>query len=123
MVLQEILPLYLSIGVSEEKFWDSNPIELRPYVDAENLRIKKRDEEMWRNGIYTMNATMNAIAIAFGNKKAQYMSEPIMAKEEKQKEEEILTEEEVEQGRKNLLNWLQVMQYNFEITNGGKNGE
>jgi len=41
-VYQEILPLYLSIGVSKEEFMDSTPAELKPYLEAERYGKEKR---------------------------------------------------------------------------------
>lgn len=42
VVYKEILPLYLSIGVSKEEFMDSTPAELKPYLEAEKIRQKEK---------------------------------------------------------------------------------
>lgn len=67
-VYQEILPLYLSIGVSKEEFMDSTPTELKPYLEAEKIRQKRKDAEFWQAGIYETSATFTAVANALMGK-------------------------------------------------------
>lgn len=115
--MTEILPMYLSIGVSEERFWDGCPTDLKPFVDAENLRAKRIDSESWNLGRYARQAVYVAISDAFmGNKsKAEYFDKPISMLVEENKADEDLTEEEKEQERQKLLLKLQVWQANFEL--------
>lgn len=118
-VYQEILPLYLSIGVSKEEFMDSTPAELKPYLEAEKIRQKRKDAELWQAGIYETSATFTAVANALMGKKskAEYLKKPLLesAEEEKRKQEGILSEEEKKKQRNALLASLQLMQANFEL--------
>lgn len=109
------MPFFLVLGVSEDTFWDSTPVDLEPYIEADKLRQKRIDYENWQLGIYVMGAVSTAIESALHGKKSKmkYFEEPLMQKKQKEKEE-ILTEEEKKRQRDKLLMTLQIMQHNFE---------
>lgn len=98
---------------------DSTPAELKPYLESEKIRQKRRDAELWRAGIYETSATFTAVANALMGKKskAEYLKKPLLesAEEEKRKQEGILSEEEKKKQRNALLASLQLMQANFEL--------
>lgn len=70
------MPYYLSIGVTEEKFWEGCPVDLEPYRIAEEKRIENMQIETWLSGRYTYEAVSIAIANGFGKKKYQYPDAP-----------------------------------------------
>lgn len=115
MIIEEVLPAYMVMGVSEEKFWESTPEELKPYAKAYELRQKAKDHDMWQMGIYVMSAVQTAVQnTLFGKKsKAEYLKEPLTNKVKP--EEKELTEQEKKKGRESLLIALQLMQANFEL--------
>ena len=86
---------------------DSTPAELKPYLEAEKIRQKRKDAELWQAGIYETSATFTAVANALMGKKskAEYLKKPLLesAEEEKRKQ------------RNALLASLQLMQANFEL--------
>ena len=45
------------LGVSEEKFWESIPVELEPYRDMDEMQQKRLDYQMWQMGAYITKAT------------------------------------------------------------------
>ena len=85
---------------------DSTPAELKPYLEAEKIRQKRRDAELWQAGIYQTSATFTAVANALMGKKSkvEYIKKPLLesAEEEKKKQREA------------LLASLQIMQASFE---------
>ena len=96
---------------------DSTPAELKPYLEAEKIRQKRKDAELWQAGIYQTSATFTAVANALMGKKskAEYIKKPLLeSEEEKKKQSKILTEEEKKKQREALLASLQLMQANFE---------
>ena len=98
---------------------DSTPAELKPYLEAEKIRQKRRDAELWQAGIYQTSATFTAVVNALMGKKskAEYIKKPLLEsaeEEEKKKQSKILTEEEKKKQREALLASLQLMQANFE---------
>lgn len=109
-------PHYLSIGVSEEKFFDSTPEDLKPYDLAHERKCKMIDEALWTSGLYVYNAVSTALGKAIGGKKykGEYLESPLSVLAEKKRQEENPTEEEAEQQRKNLLAMFLTMQKNFE---------
>lgn len=92
--MNEILPMYLSMGVSEEKFMDSTPKELEPYKKAYELKQKSKDFDMWQMGIYITNAVQTAVQNSlYGKKsKSKYMEKPLLEDILEQKEEKINNE-------------------------------
>ena len=125
MVHTKLLPLYLSIGVSEEKFWDSTPYDLEPYMESYNLKRKISDAEAWQYNIYTMCAVQTAVAnVLLGKKsKAEYIGEPFMQKEKCNSDnEEHISEDEKKKQREKLLMTLQLMQANFELNHSNDEG-
>lgn len=62
VVHKKLLPLYLSIGVSEEKFWDSTPYDLEPYLESYKLKQRQWDAQAWQYNMYTMCAVQTAVA-------------------------------------------------------------
>lgn len=67
------------LGVSEERFWDSCPTELQPYVKMDEMRQERLDYQMWTMGIYITNAVSVAVSKALnGSKsKAKYLETPL----------------------------------------------
>lgn len=122
VVYKKLLPLYLSIGVSEEKFMDSTPYDLEPYMEAYKLKQKMADSQAWQFNMYTMCAVQTAVAnVLIGKKsKAEYLKEPFSqtAEKQKQEDEENLSETEKKRQRDRLLMTLQLMQANFELNHG-----
>ena len=86
------------------------------YVDADEIVRKRKDAEMWQQGIYFMNAMSVALSRAIGGNKskAKYLQEPILAKQQSLADEENATEEEKQAERDKLLMRLQLMQTTFE---------
>lgn len=111
--------MYLSIGVSEDKFWESTPYDLEPYMKAYKITRKSNDAEAWQHNLYTMCAVHTAVAnVLFGKKsKAEYVKEPFLQKAgaENPESESVLSESDKKKQRNQLLMALQLMQANFEL--------
>ena len=101
---------------------DSTPKEIECHIEAENIRQKRRDVELWHMGMYNLSAFGVALSKALAGRKshAKYMEKPIYEEQEIEKPDEELTEEEKENARKNLLASLQIMQTNFELNHTGE---
>ena len=120
-----MLPYCLSIGISEEKFNDSCPVDLEPYFKAQQWVHKRRDEELWLSGIYNMNAVYISVGKLLHGRsfKEKYfekpLSENLLTGNNNNKPE--ITEEQKQKSRDELLLQLQLMQANFEMNH--KQGE
>ena len=90
----EECPTYLVYGMTYDQYWYGDPWMARAYREAFMLRQKKRNEEMWLQGAYIMNAVSTTIHNNFSNRKSDYLKEPldIYPKTEAEKREEIRRE-------------------------------
>ena len=108
------------MGVTYERFMDSCPKELEPYVKAHNNKITEEDylQHLWW-GNYGLSALIVAIDRCFRGKKSkfEYIKEPILSKTF---ENDVLTEEEIQKQRELFVAKLQVMQTNFELNKKGQ---
>ena len=108
------------MGVTYERFMDSCPKELEPYVKAHNNKIMEEDylQHLWW-GNYGLSALIVAIDRCFRGKKSkfEYIKEPILSKTF---ENDVLTEEEIQKQRELFVAKLQVMQTNFELNKKGQ---
>lgn len=82
----------LSIGMTPKEFWEDDVELFVHYYNAEKIRIRKRNNEMWLQGAYIYNAIGSLAPILNGmvkNPKAQpYMKQPIPLTEEDRQEVE-----------------------------------
>lgn len=74
-------PYYLSIGMTEEQYWDGDPMLAKYFREAEELRKERKNEELWLQGLYVYDAVARLAPILrpFGKKgtKAElYPKEP-----------------------------------------------
>ena len=108
------------MGVTYERFMDSCPKELEPYVKAHNNKITEEDylQHLWW-GNYGLSALIVAIDRCFRGKKSkfEYIKEPILSKTF---ENDVLTEEEIQKQRELFVAKLQVMQTNYELNKKGQ---
>lgn len=83
------MPLYLSIGVSEERVLDGTPEDLKPFLEAYNLRRIEADEQAWIHNQYTMIAVSVAVSrVLVGNKaKGKYPNKPFLQDKETREQE------------------------------------
>lgn len=76
----ELFPHYLSIGMTEEQYWDKDSTLVKAYRKAEELRMNRRNQDMWLQGAYFYDALcrVSPILHAFAKKNAKpvpYLSE------------------------------------------------
>ena len=77
---EELFPYYLSLGMTEEQYWDKDCTLVAAYRKAEELRMNRRNQEMWLQGAYFYDALcrVSPILHAFAKKGAKpvpYLSE------------------------------------------------
>lgn len=59
-IFEEVCPYYMSIGVSYEEFWYGDFAICKYARQAEKLRRKKANQEMWWNAIYMFRTLVDA---------------------------------------------------------------
>ena len=73
---EEVFPYYLAFGMSYEQFWYGSPELVIPYRRADEIRRRRRNEELWLAGMYTADALASTVGNMFSKQKYQYPSEP-----------------------------------------------
>ncbi len=78
---EELFPYYLSLGMTEEQYWDKDCRLVIFYRKAEELRTSRKNQEMWLQGAYFYEALFRVSPLlhAFakkGTKPAPYLAEP-----------------------------------------------
>lgn len=74
------MPEALAIGVDYNLFWSLNPKRLKPFLEANKLKLKQQNEFMWLQGMYIFDAVSVAIYNNFkdkGKKSMEYLQEPL----------------------------------------------
>ena len=91
----EQFPYYLSIGMSPEQYWEGDPALAKYYRKAEEMRVERRNQEMWLQGMYVYEAICDASPILHalakkGTKPHPYADKPypLTDKQRKQNTEE-----------------------------------
>lgn len=104
------------LGVSEDRFWESIPVELEPYRKMDEMRQERIDHQMWMMGAYVTNAVGVAVSNALNGKKskAQYLSKPFTAME--REEHERTPADDFNQ----FAAWVVVFNENFKQTIEGQ---
>lgn len=97
---ERLFPYYLSIGMTSEEYWEGSPSLVKFYRKASELRNKRKNEELWLQGLYISNA-LNVSFANFGkalSKKTgsveKYIERPIPISRLEIREEEERKEKE-----------------------------
>lgn len=93
------------------------PTDFEPYIKAYKQQEKKKDEEMWMQGLYVYNAfqtVMENFGDGLSGKRgnSKYIKKPFMQSE---KADGKLTEGELQKQREAFVMGLKVMQSNYEL--------
>ena len=71
-----MFPYYLAIGMRYELFWEAEPSLAAAYRKADGIRRRRKNEELWLNGIYTAEALASTVGNMFSKRKYNYPAEP-----------------------------------------------
>ena len=62
-ILNEACPYFMAIGVSYDEYWYKDPQRLKHYLKADEIRQKRKNNDLWIQGyyeyIYYNNAKFN----------------------------------------------------------------
>lgn len=80
-IFNQRFPYYLSIGMTEEQYWDRDSCLVKYYREAEELKKERMNQEAWLQGMYFYDALsrISPILRAFakkGTKAQSYVEEP-----------------------------------------------
>ena len=82
-----MFPAYLAMGMTYEQFWDGDACLVKAYRTADSIRRRRRNEELWLEGIYMVEALSATVGNMFSKgAKHQYPNEPFAITAEEQQE-------------------------------------
>lgn len=77
----------MAMGMTYEQFWYGEPTLAEVYRKADAIRRSRKNQELWLEGIYMMNALSATVGNMFSKgQKNQYPSEPLPITLEEQQE-------------------------------------
>ena len=76
-VFEQLCPHYMSIGMTYDEFWNQDVRLVEAYRKAAELRDKRRNQELWLQGMYIYEALCDASPLfRFSMKKGVIKPEP-----------------------------------------------
>ena len=106
--------------MTEAQYWDGDPLLPKYYREAENLRMERKNEEAWLQGMYVYDAILRLTPIlhAFAKKGAKpkpYADEPYPITKKKQEDKQQRKEKEVsDKGIAKMEAFMSKFNKNFE---------
>lgn len=105
-IFYDQFPYYLSIGMTPEQYWDGDSMLAKYYRKSDEIRRKRRNEELWLQGMYIYEALCDVAPVlhAFakrGTKPVQYPDHPYaLTVNDRKQEEKIKEQQEREKARR-----------------------
>ena len=76
-IFEQLCPYYMSIGMSYDEFWNQDVNMVKAYRKAYELSEKRRNQELWLQGMYFYEALCDASPLfRFSMKKGSIKPEP-----------------------------------------------
>lgn len=94
-----------------------NPAKMKPYIEADRLRLESRNYELWLQGVYFYDAFSIALSNAFaskGKKPMEYPSKPRKITRETPDEKE----ERAERERQKAIMFFKAMERKYKAKCG-----
>lgn len=83
----EMFPAYLAMGMTWAQFWIDEPELAIAYRKAEAIRKRRKNEELWLEGVYMAEALNATVGNMFSKgQKHQYPAEPFPLTADEQRE-------------------------------------
>ena len=104
--IYEVFPFYLSIGMTPEQFWDGDPLLAKYYRQADELKQKRKNQDLWLQGMYIYEALCDVAPIfhAFakrGTKPVPYPDHPYsLTTKEREDEKKLIEQREREKAKR-----------------------
>ncbi len=103
-----------------DQFWFGDPWMARTYAQYHLLKRRQKNEELWLEGIYMVDAFQTVLGNAFGKKRLKYMEKPLDIFEKTEAEKQL----EIRQERQKLINFLNGLKISADMKRGvDKNGK
>lgn len=116
--------MYMMYGMTYEQFWYDKPILAWYFREAYKLKLKERNEDQWRQGLYFLDALNVALhnninLSGKSSKPLKYMEEPLRIFPETEEEKEVKAEAQRDKVVESLERWRLSMRNKY----GNRNSE
>lgn len=104
--MDELCAFYMLCGVPCEEFWNGDYTTLKYYVRCHELRNEQKNQEMWLQGAYILEAVRSVVSNALsknGKGGSEYPKEPFKLRPPTDAEKEQEKQKMVEQFRNQLM--------------------
>ena len=81
----------MAIGMTYEQYWYDDPLMVRAFYKAEQIRQEMMDQQAWLNGAYVaqaLDATVGNMFRKKGQQPSEYPKEPFSVTMKREREEE-----------------------------------
>ncbi len=102
----EQFPYYLAIGMTPEQYWEGDPALAKYYRQADTMRLERRNQELWLQGMYIYEAICDASPILRpfakkGTRPQPYPDKPYPITDKQRKQDSVVKEKAVyDKGKK-----------------------
>lgn len=108
---RELFPLYLSMGMTYDQYWNQDCELVKYYRKAQEIRNQQRNQDLWLQGMYIYDAILCASPIlrSFakkGTKPNPYPSKPYVTTEKERRAEEEAKQKAIMEKGKRLMQAL-----------------
>ena len=116
----DVFPFYLSIGMTPDQYWDGDPTLAKYYRKAHELQRKRRNEDLWLQGMYIYEALCDVSPIlqAFakrGTKPHPYTDRPYsITSEDREEERKLIEQRDREKAKQYMLGKMAKINKKFE---------
>lgn len=75
-IFEAVCPFYLSIGMTYEQFWYERADMALMYRKAHEIKNRQRNQELWIQGLYIVDALKTTVCNMFAKKSAEKFTYP-----------------------------------------------
>lgn len=105
-IFDKYFPIYLSYGMTYDLYWNSEVELAKAYKEAHVIQLRRKNEELWLQGVYQMEALKSTVGNMFlkkGAKPHQYPKEPLPLTEKEIKAKQQAEQEAKIEAMKQML--------------------
>lgn len=88
--LDKLFGYALSIGMPSDEYWNKDPLLINGYIEAEKIKQRKRNNELWLQGVYVYQAigALTPVLNPFSkeHRAKPYLKQPIPLTEEERED-------------------------------------
>ena len=104
----EVFPYYLSIGMTYDQFWNDDPALARYYRQAAEIKVERKNQELWLQGLYVYEAICDVAPILHamakkGTKARPYPDQPYAITEKQRRREAEEKERKIAEKGKRMM--------------------